>query len=502
MNTRIKILLVDDQLRDYPLLPRVLARHGIEVAGETHAARAIERLEADSEIDLVLLDLLFPDQPVQGEAVFADLRRQRPELPVIIFTSRDQISLARSFIKEGAADYFFKSPDGIDFEELAAQIDRVWRLAAQRRLLEHAAGGDEHLVGEGHALVKAKEEALRVAGSRDTNVLLTGESGVGKEVFARFIHRHSERAMKPFVVVSVPNLPADLLESELFGQYKGAFTGAIDRRGLLEDADGGTVLLDEIAELSPSLQPKLLRVLQDKEVRRVGGNVSRRLDVRFIFATNQDLSAMVADGSFREALYYRVSTYSIHIPPLRDHIEDVEALATHFLRRRSGREGASKTLSDDALEALRNYDFPGNVRELENLIASAVVRSEGAMIHAKDLHLPAGPSVLCGAVAGNSSGLRMEPLAAEILAGRRRFDQVELEIADHYQERQIADFLRLVRCLIRQWQLEHGRPPMLKDLAASVSPGRHMREAQRLSQIFSRARVTYAQLLEEAERGS
>jgi DNA-binding NtrC family response regulator len=427
------------------------------------------------------------------------LRRERPDLPIIIFTNRDQISLAQSFLKQGAADYIFKNPDGIDLEELAYQIDRAWRLASQRRLLEHVTkvSDVDELIGSGEKFLATKTEALRVAQSGDTSVLLTGESGVGKELFARFIHRHSDRAAKPFVPINVANLPGELLESELFGQVKGAFTGAVvDRTGILEAGDGGTVLLDEIGELPLPLQPKLLRVIQDREVRRVGGKASRRLDIRFIFSTNQDLQTMVGDGAFREDLYYRINAYPIMIPPLREHAEDIEPLAAHFLAKKSGPDGKPVVLSSAALDALKRYPFPGNIRELQNILVGAIVRAASSTIAEEDLHLTRSVALDNSRDPGRHHELTL--LAREILSGKKRMASVELDLEDYYKEKQTRDFLALMQALVREWKRIHGTIPLLKELASMLSPSRPTQEAQRLSQILKRAGISYAEIVEQA----
>ncbi|HEY6010099.1 MAG TPA: sigma-54 dependent transcriptional regulator, partial [Nitrospirota bacterium] len=372
-----------------------LAGKGYEVLGVGTVAEAVEAIRRE-RFDLFLTDCNIPG--VDALRTSDEARRINPDMAVIIMTSFGTIETAVKAIKAGAYDYLAKP---IDLDQLVVLIERI----SERRdlirentelkeLLIERYKFDE-IVSTSHAMEEVLNMAGRVAGSNAT-VLLRGESGTGKELVAKAIHYHSPRAGFPLIKVNCAALPETLLESELFGHEKGAFTGAAARRiGRFEAADRGTLFLDEIGELTPTMQVKLLRVLQEHEFERLGGSQTIRVDVRVIAATNRDIEKAIAEGAFREDLYYRLNVVSVVIPPLRDRKEDIPALLDHFIKKYG--EENKKTISGVALEArdlLMRYAYPGNVRELENIVERAVVLAKRGMITTADLpiHVRTSPS--------------------------------------------------------------------------------------------------------------
>jgi two-component system NtrC family response regulator len=337
-------------------------------------------------LDLVLTDLKMPDG--DGLEVVAALRQINPEVPAIVMTAFGTVKTAVEAMKRGAADYLTKP---IDLDELDVLIDRVLE---RRALLSENAElrrqvADRHPL-EGLDTANARmQEALSVASraaQRDVTILIRGESGTGKELLARAIHQASPRARGPFVAFNVAALPETLLESELFGHERGAFTGADrERRGRFEAATGGTLLLDEIGDLPKATQVKLLRVLQERTIERLGSQRPIAVDVRIVAATNRDLPAMVRLGDFREDLYYRLNVVCIELPPLRERREDIPSIVETLLARHAPKKGPSPTVSREAMDALVKYAYPGNVRELENIIQRAMALTRGSLLSTADL---------------------------------------------------------------------------------------------------------------------
>lgn len=375
MAEALPVLVVedDDALRE--ALTDTLELSGYTAIASANAEQAIAWLEKGNP-GLVLTDVQMPG--MDGHALLLALKNRRPELPVILMTAYGQIDRAVQAIRDGAADYL---PKPFEPDRLLATVARYFRQAG-----EAPASG---VVAEDPASRALLDLARRVAAS-EASVLLTGESGVGKEVFARYIHQHSARQKGPFIAVNCAAIPENLLESVLFGHEKGAFTGAsATQPGKFEQANGGILLLDEISELPLNLQAKLLRVLQEREVERVGGRSAVPLDVRVIAATNRDLAAWVGEGKFREDLYYRLNVFPLEIPPLRHRPADIAPLARHFLKhseRIVGRGGF--TLSGAALAELTGYSWPGNIRELGNVIQRAMILAADAEIRPEHLMLP------------------------------------------------------------------------------------------------------------------
>jgi DNA-binding NtrC family response regulator len=379
-----RVLIVDDDPDFCEALRDRLVALGYQVGRAASGPEALRAVREESPA-IVLLDLVLPG--LDGLAVLETIRREEPDAAVIVITGHGTIARAVDAMKKGAHDFVTKPVDVPHLEiVLAKALDRQALRDAHAVLASEVADRYATIVGESPAMQEAVDVARRAAPSGAT-VLLLGESGTGKEVVARAIHRWSLRASRPFVVVNCVALSEELLESELFGHEKGAFTGAHQqKRGKLEVAQGGTVFLDEIGDVRPALQAKLLRVLQDQTFERVGGTRPIRADVRFVAATNRDLRTAVRDGQFRLDLYYRLDVVSVVLPPLRERPGDVPALARHFLeryRREVKRDLAG--LRGDALDCLRRYPWPGNVRELENVVERAVVLSEGPEIVPRDL---------------------------------------------------------------------------------------------------------------------
>ena len=378
----LRILVVDDQSSVRELLKAVLGSdgHAVEVAPDGESG--IETL-AEGFHDLVIMDIRMPG--IDGVEALGRMKKASPDCGVIMMTAYASVETAVTAMKLGAFDYITKP---IDIDEVQRVISR-WMEgtsepdAGERDDVALATG----IVGASDALRDVLEIAHRVADS-DASVLLLGESGTGKDVIAREIHRSSSRIRKPLVAVNCSAIPEGLLESELFGHEKGAFTGAVRQKlGKFETADGGTVFLDEIGDMSEALQAKLLRFLQDHIVQRVGGSKDIRVDVRVIAATNKDLEAEIAAGRFREDLYFRLNVVSIMLPPLRDRDGDIPLLIDHFLRIHAPSGGKPKRMSPSAVRVAMNYEWPGNVRELENAVQRAVVLSRGETIFPE--HRPA-----------------------------------------------------------------------------------------------------------------
>lgn len=374
----MRILIVDDEPVLQDVLSTLLRREGFDVAQAQTAADAL-RLADEAEVDLVLLDLMLPDRP--GLEVLRELKARDSEVVVIVITAYSSVETAIGAMREGAFHYI---PKPFKNQEVVLTVRKGLeqrRLRTENRILRQRLAGLENLVWRSPAMERVIELVRRAAPSR-SNILLTGESGTGKELLARATHHLSARAEGPFVVVNTGSVPSDLLESTLFGHVRGAFTGAVaTRRGLFEVADGGTIFLDEIGTLALATQAKLLRVIQEREFIPVGGEQNVKVDVRIIAATNADLPRMVAEGTFREDLYYRLNVITIQIPPLRQRREDVPALANHFLRRfAEENQKPHLNLTPRALDLLVAYHWPGNVRQLENVIERAVVLCQDDVI--------------------------------------------------------------------------------------------------------------------------
>jgi DNA-binding NtrC family response regulator len=383
-----RVLVVDDDADMAEMVARHLAGDGFTAAAVTGGARAIQRL-AEESFDVVLTDVVMDD--VDGLAVLREAQRLHPRTRVILMTAFGSLENAIAALREGAADYLTKP---FKMAEVSVAVRRALdevRLREENKRLRDEVGERyrlERMLGTSPAMKAVLEQVAEVAASNAT-VLLLGESGTGKELVARAIHWHGPRAGGPFVAVNCAAIPDTLLESELFGHEKGSFTGATQRRrGLVAEADGGTLFLDEIAEMPLTLQPKVLRVLQDRMVRPVGGREETVVDVRVISATNRDLHDLVRAGRFREDLYYRLAVIPIRLPSLRERPEDISLLAAHFLERAAATLGKRiEGFDEEATAWLAQHRWPGNVRELENVVERAVTLARGPRIALGDLKI-------------------------------------------------------------------------------------------------------------------
>jgi two-component system NtrC family response regulator len=383
----IHILIVEDGQSQREMLKEFLATEGHTVLTASNGDEAISRVQ-EGNFDLVLLDYKMPGKT--GLEVLKEIKQINPEIDLIMMTAYGTIETAVDAMKSGAADYITKP---IELDDLLIHIARISENRTLkreneilRRNLKDRGVTTDQIVYQSPKMEALVNMAGRVAASRAT-VLIQGESGTGKELLARLIHNLSPRSEKPMIAVNCGALHENLLESELFGHEKGAFTGASRRRiGRFEEADGGTLFLDEVGELSSTVQVKLLRFLQEREFQRLGGNQYLQSDVRILSATNKDLDAEVKDGSFREDLFYRLNVVLMSIPPLRERKEDIVPLIHFFLRRYTDENGKEKKeVSREAQDILIKYDYPGNVRELENIIERAVVISRESVITVDDL---------------------------------------------------------------------------------------------------------------------
>ena len=380
-----KILVIDDDESIIWVIKKALEPTGYSVVSRTRLASGLRAIQ---EKQVILLDLILPDG--NGLEGLREIRSARPDAVVIMITAHAQMQSTITAMKEGAYDYLEKP---FDIEELKIVIEKAFRDLSMReelKELKKAALETEspQMIGKSPGILKVFKDIGKVA-PKDITVLITGESGTGKELVAKAIHFNSGRAHGPFVAINSASIPKELLESELFGYRKGAFTGAVaDKKGKIEAAAGGTLFLDEIAEMESGLQAKILRFLQEREFSPLGGTDIFKADVRIIGATNKNLQEAVSKGLFREDLYYRFNVVQIKMPPLRERKEDIPLLVKFFLREASERlETEEKELSKEAKAALLKYDWPGNIRELDNVIKRACVLSSGAVIEKKDLLL-------------------------------------------------------------------------------------------------------------------
>lgn len=367
-----RVLVVDDDKDVGEFLRDALSRWNYDVSLAVHGREAV-RLISHQIFDAALVDIWMPE--MDGLQVLDEIKRHDPALEVVMMTGNPMVETAVQALKSGAYDYLIKPLNLDELQHLMQQVLEKRFLSREvhslrSRLADHLAVKD--LVGGSPGMTRVKEVIATVADS-DSPVLIEGESGTGKELVAVAIHRQSGRAKGPFVPVNCSAIPADLMESEFFGHVRGAFSGAVaDTLGLFRSAHGGTLFLDEVAELSPALQGKLLRVIQEKEIRPVGSTKTHAVSVRMIAATNKNLEVVVQNGSFRQDLFYRLNVVRIVVPPLRERKGDIPALITYFLRRFNERFRRDvKGIAPDAITALTAYDFPGNVRELENLLERA-----------------------------------------------------------------------------------------------------------------------------------
>jgi two-component system nitrogen regulation response regulator GlnG len=391
-----KLLVVDDEPSVCYSFRRVFGAGGVEVLTAATASAALEQLRAKRP-DVVVLDLQLPDR--DGLDLFGELCALDPRRPVVFITAHGTTQTAIEAMKRGAFDYLVKP---VDFERVSQVVARAFeatRLMSVPAVLPSREDGDR-IIGRSPVMQEMCKAIGRIA-PQDVNVLITGESGTGKELVARAIYQHSRRADRPFLAINCAAIPEPLLESELFGHEKGAFTGAVSQRiGKFEQCDGGTLLLDEVGDMTPALQAKILRVLQEQHFERLGGIQTVQTRVRVLAATNQDLDRLKAEGRFRGDLYYRLQAVTIRVPPLRDRREDIPELAHHFLFQFSRELGRDiRGFVPEALDAMSRHNWPGNVRELQGVIQQAVLQATGHMLLPEFLppSLASGPPAATGA---------------------------------------------------------------------------------------------------------
>ena len=380
--TAYKALVVDDESDIRELLAITLGRMGVDSDTAETLSEARERLAAHA-YDLCLTDMRLPDG--DGLTLVAYIQQQHPDLPVAMITAYGSVDLAVQALKAGAFDFISKP---VDLQVLRNLVKAALRLATTKTFPQRERRTRDELIGESSAMQTIRSTIEKLARSQ-APVYIGGESGTGKELVARLIHERGPRTDQAFIPVNCGAIPSELMESEFFGHKKGSFTGAVaDKNGLFQAAEGGTLFLDEVAELPMHMQVKLLRAIQEKAIRPVGAQREIPVDVRILSATHKDLSRLVQDGDFRQDLYYRLNVIELRVPPLRERPTDIPLLAGHLLQRLSSEHGTKIELGEDAMQALLHYPFPGNVRELENILERAMTMCEGVVVHAADLHLP------------------------------------------------------------------------------------------------------------------
>jgi DNA-binding NtrC family response regulator len=430
-----RLLIVEDETTLSASLKRVFMREGYEVETFASAEDALKDLE-QTPYDVILSDILLPG--INGIEFLQEVRKRFPESMVIIMTAYASIETAIGALRAGAFDYILKPIIHEEIKRIVRHARRLQSLHHENQRLKKQIGARydfEHIVGQSPEIQSLIQEVKKISDSK-SNVLVLGETGTGKELFTRALHHNSSRSDKPFIPINCSAIPDNLLESELFGYVKGAFTGAVQaKRGLFEEADGGLVFLDEIADLSPPLQAKLLRVIDDHEIRPLGSTQSRKIDLRFVAATNKDILKAVQDGSLREDLYYRLNVVTLTLPPLRDRKEDIMLLAEHFLNKYSQEIRKSvKGIHESSKKVLQGYGWPGNVRELQNIIERAVLLADQEMILPE--HLPEGlyhrPSFMTEAL---DSSMSIENYTKEFI----------LRYQDNLSEQHLAERLGITR---------------------------------------------------------
>ncbi len=381
----VTVLIIDDEEMARSFVGEALKDAGYEIQEAGSLAEARDMIKTGGA-DIILLDVMLPDG--SGLSLLDPISRENPSPPVILITAFGEIDTAVEAMKQGAVDFLQKP---LDLQRLQQAVDRASEIVTMRReidLFRRSSSGDvEMIVGESPAMKKLMHEAERAA-QASVSVLITGETGTGKEVLAQAIRQMSPRAGKSFIPINCSALPDTMIESELFGHEAGAFTGATKKKpGLIEVADGGILFLDEISSTKPDMQAKLLRVLEDRSFRRVGGVSEISVDIQILAASNRDLPAMVADKTFREDLFYRLKVLDLHIPPLRDRKADIPALVGTFIRQLNPRMGtAIGDISPRAIEALKQHNWPGNIRELRHIIERAMLFCDDEAIDIN--HLP------------------------------------------------------------------------------------------------------------------
>lgn len=423
----LKILFADDEPSLQEVMSLELPRMGHEVTVCPDGTTAAAALDCNS-YDCIIVDLDMPG--LNGIEVIEHCKKSAPDTEAVVLTGKSSVDTAVSALRQGAFDYLTKPCKLVEIQALLERVAKKRELTNKYRALKRQlerVEGKPTMVGSGSAMQRVRELITKVAPTNST-VMILGETGTGKELAARAVHENSPRAEMPFVAVNCGALPENLIESELFGHRKGAFTGADESRvGLFEVADGGTIFLDEIGELPKSLQAKLLRVLESREIRRVGDNDSFEVDVRVVCATHRNLSQMVDDGEFREDLMYRINTFEVQLPPLRDRSQDIPELAAHLVHRfRNIGATTAEVFSADAIQSLMQHSWPGNIRELANTIEHACILCDELPIDESHLPLKIGTRSVGPRWSGGPMTLReLEMVAIESALDRHNGNKTE-----------------------------------------------------------------------------
>ncbi len=387
LNDNVAIHIVDDEIEYQNVLKMILKEHGYQVSASSNGLEALDYIENNS-VSLVITDLKMPK--LDGSALIRRVKEKYPEIEFIVMTAFGSIESAVDSMKYGAADYFVKSGEMDDLLFKIKRIVNLARLKNKNEILLRNQKNTELFINTKNKTYRELLEMCQRAADSGINLLILGESGVGKEVVAKYVHNLSARRDEPFVPVNCQAIPESMIESELFGHEKGAFTGAIERRiGKFEQANFGTLFLDEIGDLPLSTQGKLLRAIENREIERIGGSKTIKLDIRFISATNKDIGSCVSAGHFREDLLYRINTLTLQVPKLRERKEDLPALIDFFIAKTELEQGKSiSCIEPDVMQFLRDYDYPGNVRELKNIVERMIALSQNGIITKKELLLP------------------------------------------------------------------------------------------------------------------
>jgi two-component system, NtrC family, response regulator AtoC len=450
---RTKVMVIDDEKLVRWSLQQKLSREGYDVESSPTGEEGLNLIREDG-FDLVLLDLRLPG--MDGVQVLQEIKKLEKEIAVVMLTADTGIARAVECVRLGAHNYLCKP---FDFEEVRVALERaredlkLRREVTRIRRQHRRKFGLENLVGQSPLMRGVREMIMRIGGSDTTTVLIEGENGTGKELAARAIHLGSARSNQPFMAINCSAIPENLIESELFGHERGAFTDAkTTKKGLFELADGGTVLLDEIGDMKPALQAKLLRVLESREFSRVGGTQTISVDVRLIAATNKDLEAAVIHGEFRQDLYYRLKVISLRMPALREQSEDIPLLADHFLKQFAEEFNKPlKKLSPEASKTLKQYPWPGNVRELRNVIERLVILEQAEVVLPE--HLPA--EMRLGTRPNSRSIVQLPADGVALTDVERELVRQAMERAGGNQS-QAAELLGIERDALRRRLIKYG----------------------------------------------
>ncbi len=442
------LLLVEDEQTLRESLKRVFVREGYEVDTVADAEAALKTI-AERSYDLILTDIMLPG--IDGIELLKKIKEISPDQLIIVMTAFASLETAIDALRGGAYDYIIKPVIHEEVKRIVKNAFRERALRSENQILKKQIEeryNFEQIIGESPAITSLIAEVKKIADSK-SNVIILGETGTGKELFARAIHYNSSRRDCPFIPINCSAIPENLLESEFFGYVRGAFSGAFqNKRGLFEEADGGTLFLDEIGDLGAQLQAKLLRVIDDREIRPLGSVQSRKVDIRFITATNRDIDSAVSEGSFREDLFYRINVVRFVLPPLRDRVEDIIVLAEHFMHKFAHQIGKHvEGYDDDVKKVLLSYRWPGNVRELQNIIERAVLLADAPLVTIS--HLPEGIRAV--------NSFRVKEVV-KMLSIEDYTKEFILTYQGKYNEQRLADFLGITRKSLWEKRKKWGIP--------------------------------------------